>query len=456
MRSAGGHIANTCSCDVYRKSAPGHFKITDTPIRGGAPVKIAMVSEHASPLAVLNGTGAGGEAVRVAALSAALARDGHQVSVYTRRQDPGIPEYVETPQGYTVVHAPAGPPERLSRGEMLQHTGAFAQCLDTHWTIDRPDVIHAHCWMSGVAAQLAARHLGLPAVQTFHALGVAERRDHAVQHNITPERVKLETAVARSATWVAANYTTEVFDLMRMGSPRDRISVIPCGVDSDLFTPAGPRAPRGAGHRIVSVGKLLPHKGFDIMMRALPMIPKAEFVIIGGPDRSELASDPEACRLRDLAKELGVARRVHLYGSVSRQDMPALLRSADVVTCTPSYAPFGIVPLEAMACGVPVVASAVDGMLDTVIHDVTGRLVNPQNPGELAKAINPLLRDSFLRQSLGAAGRDRARARFSWDRVAADTMRIYHRLAPPQLPTVDALAPADGATGSRSAVLQRA
>jgi D-inositol-3-phosphate glycosyltransferase len=159
-------------------------------------------------------------------------------------------------------------------------------------------------------------------------------------------------------------------------------------------------------------------------------MPDTELVIVGGPPKSELARDPEACRLRELATQLGVADRVQLYGSVAREEMPALLRSADVVACTPWYEPFGIVPLEAMACGVPVVASAVGGMLDTVVHDVTGRLVAPKRPDAVADAINHLMRDEFLRQSLGAAGRDRARSRYSWDRIAADTLRIYDRLVP--------------------------
>jgi D-inositol-3-phosphate glycosyltransferase len=217
---------------------------------------------------------------------------------------------------------------------------------------------------------------------------------------------------------------------MRMGRSRTRISVVPCGVNLDVFTPEGPTAPRGERHRIVSVGRFVPRKGFDIVIRALPSIPKTELAIIGGPDRSELNTDPEARRLRDLAAELGVVDRVLLYGSVGRDEMPALLRSADVVACTPWYEPFGIVPLEAMACGIPVVASAVGGMLDTVVHNVTGRLVPPKRPAELVEAINPLLRDAFLRQSLGAAGRDRAKARYSWDRIAADTLRIYDKLVP--------------------------
>jgi glycosyltransferase involved in cell wall biosynthesis len=308
--------------------------------------------------------------------------------------------------------------------------GQFAQFLDAEWSADRPDVAHAHFWMSGVATQLVARHLELPAVQTFHALGVVKRRHQGADDTSPKERLLLEALVARSATWVAATCTDEVFELIRMGRSRARISVVPCGVNLEVFTPDGPVAPRGERHRIVSVGRFVPRKGFDVVVRALPAIPDTELVLVGGPERAQLDSDPEACRLRQLATELGVADRVQFFGSVTREDMPAILRSADVVACTPWYEPFGIVPLEAMACSVPVIASAVGGMIDTVVHDVTGKLVKPQSHVEVADAVNQLMRDDFLRQSLGAAGRDRARARYSWDRIAADTLRVYDRLVP--------------------------
>ena len=393
-------------------------------------MKIAMVSEHASPLAVLGGADAGGQNVHVAELSAALTRRGHEVTVYTRRDDPSLPDRVEMPQGYTVIHVPAGPAEHVPKDELLPHMGSFARFLDAQWSADRPDVSHAHFWMSGLATQLAARHLELPAVQTFHALGVVKRRHQGADDTSPKERLRLEAMVARTATWVAATCTDEVFELMRMGRARGRMSVVPCGVNLERFTPEGPAAPRGERRRIVSVGRFVPRKGFDIVVRALPAIPDAELVIVGGPDNAQLDSDPEACRLMQVATELSVADRVQLYGSVAREDMPAILRSADVVACTPWYEPFGIVPLEAMACGVPVVASAVGGMLDTVVHDVTGKLVRPKSAPEVAIAINQLMRDDFLRQSLGAVGRDRARARYSWDRIAADTLRIYERLTP--------------------------
>lgn len=179
----------------------------------------------------------------------------------------------------------------------------------------------------------------------------------------------------------------------------------------------GPAAPRGTRQRIVSVGHLLPRKGFETLIRALPWIPRcAEVLIVGGPPGAELAADAEACRLRRLAAQLGVADRVCLIGAVGRADMPAVLRSADVVACTPWYESFGIVPLEAMACGIPVVATAVDGIRDTVVDEVTGRLVPPKSPRELAEAISTLLRYPRQRSAFGHAGRERACQRYSYRR----------------------------------------
>ncbi len=400
-------------------------------------MKIAMISANASPLAVLGGVGSRGQNVHVAELSAAIARRGHDVTVYTRRDDPHSPERVATTQGYTVAHVPAGPPRQLPEDELLHYMGDFAQYLDAQWAVERPDVAHAHFWMSGVATQLAARGRQVPTVQTFHALGADTHRLPSDQDTSPDARLKLEKLVAKHATWIAATCTDELFELMRLRRSRARISVVPCGVDHTMFSTEGPVAQRGEAPRIVAVGRLLPHKGFDTMIEALPAVPSAEYVVVGGPDAAQLDADPEVRRLRALAAELGVHDRVRFTGAVARDDLPALLRSADVVTCTPWYEPRGLVPLEAMACGVAVVASAVGGMLDIVVHDVTGQLVPPRQPRALAEAVSRVLRDSFLRRSLGLAGRDRACARYSWDRAATDAVRIYDRLvtAPtPQLP----------------------
>jgi glycosyltransferase involved in cell wall biosynthesis len=151
-------------------------------------------------------------------------------------------------------------------------------------------------------------------------------------------------------------------------------------------------------------------------------------VIAGGPDRAELDSDPEVRRLRELAERHGVSDRVEFRGRVGRAELPALLRSADVAVCVPWYEPFGIVPLEAMACGVPVVASSVGGLIDTVVHGVTGVHVPPRDPARVAEALDGLLGDPARRRVLGAAGTRRARERFGWGRVAAMTLDAYSEL----------------------------
>jgi len=390
-------------------------------------MRVAMVSEHANPLAALGEVDAGGQNLHVAELSAALARRGHEVIVYTRRDHPDPPEQVRADAGYRVVHVPAGPARGLPKDELLPHMEEFGRRLERSWRAERPDVVHAHFWMSGLASLLAAKSSGIPVVQTFHALGVVKRRHQGSADTSPAERINLERAIGRSMSRIAATCSDEVFELARLGVPRARMSVVPCGVDLERFTPGGPAGPRDARHRIVTVGRLVPRKGFATAIEALRGVPNAELVVAGGPERGRLADDPEAGRLRELAERLGVADRLHLLGQVSRQDMPALLRSSDVVVCTPWYEPFGIVPLEAMACGVPVVAGAVGGLVDTVVDGATGELVHPRRPDQLAATLRRLLADPALRDAYGAAGTDRARSRYSWDRIALDILRVYDR-----------------------------
>jgi len=240
-------------------------------------------------------------------------------------------------------------------------------------------------------------------------------------------RLRLETLLARGASWLIATNSEQVSRLGRIGGTRSRTSVVPCGVDADLFTPFGPPADRSDRHRIVTFGSHVPGHGADTVIRAMRFIPGAELVIVGMPTD---AGDAEVRRLSELAAEVDVADRVFFHGIVPHPEMPALLRSADVVACVPSRDSFGLVALEAMACGVPVVASAAGGFVDTVVDDVTGRLVSPDQPRDCAEAILAILRDPFARSGLGAVARDRAMSRYTWDRIAEDTARIYERLAP--------------------------
>lgn len=392
-------------------------------------MKIAMVSEHASPLAVLGGEDAGGQNVHVAALSEAMARRGAQVRVHTRRDDPDVHERMALAPRVELHHVDAGPPRVLSKDDLLPHMDEFAEVLMREWTRDRPDIVHAHFWMSGHASLQTARRLGIPVVQTFHALGVVKRRYQGDHDTSPPERLKIERRVLRGVDHVVATCTDEVFELLRLGANGDRLTVVPCGVDLSLFCPDGPAEERVAGTpRIVSIGRLVERKGVGNAISALRWLPGAELVVAGGPAAADLDRDGEVARLRAVAREAGVADRVDFRGRMTRDAVAALLRSADAVVAVPWYEPFGIVPVEAMACGVPVVASAVGGMIDTVVDEVTGVHVPPRDPERLACALRSLLDDPQRRAVLGRAGAQRARRLYDWDRIAGSTLDVYGRI----------------------------
>jgi glycosyltransferase involved in cell wall biosynthesis len=329
----------------------------------------------------------------------------------------------------TVDHVDAGPPAALPKDELLPHMPAFADDLRAQWTKRPPDVVHSHFWMSAVAALDAARDLGIPVVHTFHALGTVKRRHQGAKDTSPPERIAIERGIAAAVARIVATCADEVFELLRMDADRRRIVVVPCGVDLDRFGP-GPAEPRAAGrHRLVAACRLVERKGVGNAISALAGVPDTELHVAGGPAADALGADPEVRRLRALAVEAGVAGRVVLRGRVDRDAMPALLRSADAVVCVPWYEPFGIVPLEAMACGVPVVASAVGGQTDSVVHGVTGVHVPPRDPAALAEALRALLADAGRREALGAAGAQRARARYGFGRIARATRDVYAEVA---------------------------
>ncbi|TNB76243.1 glycosyltransferase family 1 protein [Arthrobacter sp. BB-1] len=400
-------------------------------------MRISMISEHASPLAALGGVDAGGQNVHVAALSEALAKRGHQVTVYTRRDSTELPARVQVGRRLEVVHVDAGPARHVPKDELLPFMGELADGVAKDWIQRPPDVVHGHFWMSGVAALDAARRpdagYRVPVIQTFHALGTVKRRHQGAEDTSPQERRWLEPGVGRSADRIIATCSDEVFELKAMGISTAKISIAPCGVDLGFFSAEGPVDARARRHRILSVGRLVPRKGVDLVIRALPYLREAGFddvellIVGGGGDSGALEADPEVRRLMDLAAELGVSDQVRLQGQVPREAMPGIFRSADAVVCAPWYEPFGIVPLEAMACGVPVVAAAVGGLRDTVVDHGTGLHVPPRDPEAIASALATLLDNPTLRAELGNAGRLRARTRYSWDRVAAETEKAYQQ-----------------------------
>ena len=391
-------------------------------------MRIAMVSEHADPTAAPGGEDAGGQNVHVAALAAALAARDHTVTVYTRLASPDAEPAVRLAPGVEVVRLPAGPAAPLPKDQLLPHMPELGAALAREWARRPPDLVHAHFWMSGLASLQGAEGLPVPVAQTFHALGSVKARNQGARDTSPRERVNAEREIGSACDQVIATCHDEVRELARLGITTDKVSVVPCGVDTGTFRPAGAVAPRSSPGRLLTLGRLVKRKGIDTAIEALPQLPGVELVVAGGPGRELLAGDAEYRRLCGIARDRGVSDRVVFTGAVPRTQVPALIRSADMVVCTPWYEPFGITPLEAMACGVPVVAASVGGLADSVVHGTTGLLIPPRDPAALVAAATRLLADPALRAAFGKAGARRARRWYSWPRVAAQTESVYARL----------------------------
>jgi glycosyltransferase involved in cell wall biosynthesis len=390
-------------------------------------MKLALVSEHANPLAALGGVDAGGQNVHVAALAGGLAERGHDVTVYSRRDSVSAPTRTRCPDGYVVELVPAGPPSDVPKDELLPFMPAFGDYLREQWQSEPVDLVHAHFWMSGLAALRAVEPTGTPLVQTFHALGSVKRRQQGAADTSPPERVDLERKLCRSVDRVIATCRDEVAELRDLGLDAGRASVIPCGVDVDVFQPQ-PAGPHDRAHLLV-IGRIVTRKGIGNVIEALAELPGTHLTVAGGPRADALEADPEIVRLNELAERLGVRDRVRFVGAVPREQVPALMCAADIVVSVPWYEPFGIVPVEAMACGRPFVGSAVGGLLDTVLPGVTGELVPPRRPDALAAVLRELLADPERRAAYGRAGRERAVEHYPWKRVVEQTEQVYAEVA---------------------------
>jgi glycosyltransferase involved in cell wall biosynthesis len=277
------------------------------------------------------------------------------------------------------------------------------------------------------------RGTGIPLLQTFHALGSVKRRHQGRLDTSPPSRVGLEQRLVRQVDRVIATCSDEVEELRALGLREGRADVVPCGVDTRLFRP-GPRPDPAGPQRLVVVGRLVTRKGVGNVVEALARLVQrghdVELVIAGGAADTALSVDPEYQRIEGLAERLEVADRVRFLGGLSRDQVPAVMQSGDVVVTVPWYEPFGIVPLEAMACGRPVVGSAVGGIAFTVLDGVTGCLVPPRDPPALATALRRLLTRPAERARMGRAARRRVEERFTWPEVARRTAALYESLVP--------------------------
>lgn len=407
------------------------------------PTRIAFLSEHASPLVALGGADAGGQNVYVSELSRNLAHRGYSIDVYTRRENLDLPETVQLEPGVRVVHLQAGPIMARPKDELWPFMPDFRDSLLRFMERDEIsyDLIHSNFWMSGWVATELRRRLDIPVVQIFHAMGKTKRRHQKKVDTSPGNRIKTEMEVIAGVDKIIAQCPNERAELVNdYNADPDKIALIPSAVNTSIFKPVAQNEARQkigleTGKKvIVYVGRLLPRKDVRNIVRALALltgqVERAEDVpllmIVGGESvEPDPVATPEIDELQKLARELGVSEHIRFMG----KKQPELLRyyysAADVAVTTPWYEPFGLTPLEAMACGRPVIGSAVGGITFTIQDSETGLLVPPRDPQALSASLQCLLAQPSLMRRMGEEARKRVEREFSWSIVAMRTGALY-------------------------------
>ena len=398
--------------------------------------RIAVISAHTSPLATLGGRETGGMNVYVRELSRELGARGYVIDVFTRWASAEAPETQPFGPNARVVHIAAGPKGPIEKEEIAAHLPDFERNLLAFVQQEGAayDMVHSHYWMSGAVASHLAERWGVPHVAMFHTLGEVKNRARSSEHE-PASRIEAERAIAKSADRIVVASQHEKHLLTSLYGARDEsIAVVPCGVDLDLFSPmdkefARKRLGLRASERIILfVGRIEPLKGIDILIAAAAQMHEDEnfeVLIVGGDARAE--TQVEA--LRAQAAALGVDHHISFVGAVEHDKLPLYYNAADVCVVPSYYESFGLVAVESMACGTPVVASRVGGLTSTVSDGETGYLIPWRCPEPFVERLELLLDNDELRASFGRAGRE-AVERFRWANVADAVAALYESLLP--------------------------
>lgn len=402
---------------------------------------LAVLSLHTSPLAQPGVGDGGGMNVYVSALTSALARAGVRCDVYTRRDDPASPATIHVEPGLRVHQIEAGPPAPRPKEALPALVPEFtAGVLDHLRGSERADAIHANYWLSGLAGHTLKHQLDLPLLSTFHTLARV-KADAGLWEGEAAVRAAAEASIIGCSDAVLASCLVEAQQLVDLyGADPDRIHLVPLGVEAAFFSPGNrDQARRATGlprgvPLLLCVGRIQALKGFDVAIRALGLLetthPDAHLVIVGGPSGPAGATEVE--RLQTLVRAFGLSGRVHLVAPVAHELLSTYYRAADVVVVPSRSESFGLVALEAAACGTPVVASSVGGLTTLVDDGVTGRLVESRDAGAFAEAIAGLLDDDITARLMGTAAAHRA-ARYSWASTAARLRELVSDLTAREL-----------------------
>jgi len=404
------------------------------------PTRIAMVTEHGTPLALLGSEDAGGQNVYVDEVSRNLAALGYAVDIFTRRDSLLAPEVVEWAPGVRVVHVAAGPPAAIPKDAIWPHMAEFTRgilAFMLHSGV-RYDLLHGHFWMSGWSVARLSRQLRLPAVQIFHATGVTKRLHQGSADTSPDERIAVEREVVARVDRVIAQCPAEHAELVaEYGADPGRVTIIPSAVNIERFRPvplAEARCYAGLPDddlpTVVYVGRMLPRKDVRNVLHAAARLIHGRGVamrllLVGGEHGASGLSGDEIETLQRLAGELGIAAQTVFSGKRQPDELRYYYCAGDVAVSTPWYEPYGLTPLEAMACGRPIVVSAVGGLTFTVQDGVTGLHVPPRDPERLADALQALLADRARRERMGRVSRARVEREFTWATTARRTAALY-------------------------------
>ncbi len=399
-------------------------------------LSVAILSVHTCPLAALGGKETGGMNVYVRQTARELGGMGVHVDVFTRSQNATIPRIVELGPGARVIHLPAGPEAPMPREALHRHLEQFAAGVEDFAREEgiRYDLIHSHYWLSGVAGLRLRERWGAPLVQMFHTLGRLKNAVAQTPAEMEPALRIAEEAriVAEADRIVAANVVERAHLVWYYGARTERIAVIPCGVDTDLFQPMDPAKAKDLlelppDPLLLYVGRLQPIKGLETLLEAMTMVPEPACLLVVGGEQDEPESGHGAA-LRARVAALGLERRVRFLRAQPQRRLRLFYAAAEATIVPSYYESFGMVALEAMACGSPVVASRVGGLTTTVQEGMTGRLVPEGDPAALAAAITPLLESAEGRRLGQQATRWAAEHR--WPCVAESVCRLYSELRP--------------------------
>jgi len=412
-------------------------------------LRVAMLSYHTCPLAILGGKDTGGMNVYVRDLTRELGRLGIHVDVFTRSQDEHVPHVLhDLGYGNRVVHVPAGPEVPLAKRELTDYIPQFVNGIKA-FTAEKGihyDIIHSHYWMSGLAAEsLSDAWGGTPIVHMFHTLGEMKNRiAQSDEERESPERIAGEKRVLARVDRMVTATLAERTQLRFLYKADDRkLITIPPGVDTSHFYPIPPdEAKMAIGIKpdvrmILFVGRIEPLKGLDTLIRAMSCLKlnhpdhpnhPVHLAIIGGePDASSQQMSAEMARLQQLCDELALDQTVIFLGKRGQDTLPYYYSAAEVLVMPSHYESFGMVALEAMACGTPVIASEVGGLGFLVQNGKTGYTIPNGDPGVLYDKLSILLEDANLREAMGKRATEYAQS-YTWDKIAAQIVGVYQAL----------------------------